>query len=33
MPWSELSLYQAWKRVAGIDANPEVYGLPNFAST
>ena len=28
MPWSALSLYQAWKRVAGIDANPELCGLP-----
>jgi uncharacterized protein YbcC (UPF0753/DUF2309 family) len=30
MPWSDLPLYQAWRRVAAIDANPEVFGLPAF---
>lgn len=32
MPWKGLTLYQAWKRSAEIDANPEVFGLPNFRS-
>jgi len=30
MPGKDLPLYQAWKRVAEIDANPEVFGLPGF---
>ncbi len=29
-PWHHLSLYAAWKQAAGIDANPEVFGLPGF---
>ncbi len=30
MPWQELPLYEAWKRAAQMDANPEVRGLPGF---
>lgn len=30
MPWKNLTLYQAWKRAAGIDANPEMFGLRGF---
>ncbi len=30
MPCKELPLYQAWKSMAVIDANPEVFGLPGF---
>ncbi len=30
MPWKGESLFQAWKRVAEIDANAEVAGLPGF---
>jgi uncharacterized protein YbcC (UPF0753/DUF2309 family) len=30
MPWKNLPLYQAWKRSAEIDANPEVFGLSDF---
>ncbi|MEZ5356511.1 MAG: putative inorganic carbon transporter subunit DabA, partial [Bryobacteraceae bacterium] len=30
MPWKNLPLYQAWKRAAEIDANPEVFGLGDF---
>jgi uncharacterized protein YbcC (UPF0753/DUF2309 family) len=32
MPWRTLPLYQAWKRAASLDANPEVFGLPGFRS-
>ncbi len=30
LPWKHLPLYQAWKRAARLDANPEVAGLPAF---
>ena len=30
MPWRDLTLYQAWRRAAEIDANPEVFGLAGF---
>ncbi len=30
MPWRALPLYQAWKRVALLDRNPEIAGLANF---
>ncbi len=30
MPWKHLSLYEAWRRAAEIDANPEVAGLAHF---
>jgi len=30
MPWKDLSLYQAWRQAAEIDANPEVFGLSDF---
>lgn len=30
MPWQDLALYQAWKRAAEIDANPELSGLGGF---
>lgn len=30
LPWSDLPLYTAWKRLAEIDANPEVFGLTGF---
>jgi uncharacterized protein YbcC (UPF0753/DUF2309 family) len=30
MPWKDLPLYQAWKRAAELDANPEAFGLPGF---
>jgi len=30
MPWKDLPLYQAWRRAAELDANPEVSGLPDF---
>ncbi len=29
-PFNHLSLYAAWKQAAGIDANPEVFGLAEF---
>lgn len=32
MPWRTSPLYQAWKRAASLDANPEVFGLPGFRS-
>jgi len=32
MPWSDLPLYQAWKRIAQIDANPNVFGINGFRS-
>lgn len=30
MPWRNEPLYPAWKRAAGIDRNPEVFGLRGF---
>lgn len=30
LPWRELPLYTAWKQIAEIDANPEVFGLAGF---
>jgi len=30
MPWKHDTLYRAWRRAAGMDANPEVYGLAGF---
>lgn len=30
MPGNGDSLYECWKQAAGIDANPEVFGLPGF---
>ena len=30
MPWADLSLWEAWRRAAELDANPEVFGLVNF---
>lgn len=30
MPWKDLPLYQAWKRVAAVDANAEIFGLAGF---
>lgn len=30
MPWRSLPLYQAWKRAALLDRNPEIAGLTNF---
>lgn len=30
LPWRDLSLYKAWKQIAEIDANPEVFGLAGF---
>jgi uncharacterized protein YbcC (UPF0753/DUF2309 family) len=30
MPWRDLPLFDAWKRAASLDANPEVFGLPGF---
>lgn len=30
LPWGDLPLYNAWKQIAEIDANPEVFGLADF---
>jgi uncharacterized protein YbcC (UPF0753/DUF2309 family) len=30
MPWRQLSLYEAWKEAASIDATPEISGLRGF---
>lgn len=30
MPWRNLSLYEAWRQAAAIDANPEIAGIPAF---
>ncbi|GAB6048088.1 DUF2309 domain-containing protein [Methyloparacoccus murrellii] len=30
MPWRSLPLYNAWKRAARFDRNPEIAGLPEF---
>jgi hypothetical protein len=30
LPWGDLPLYDAWKQIAEIDANPEVFGLAGF---